>query len=165
MRWLTKLGAAVTLTFGLGDDLPRGGPAKADCDRLQGTWSLVESTDDGVTLKPPSVVQKSRFTFKDNRFRIWQDTEKGRVHDSRGTFTLDPIKNPKTIDFELETTPIEPGTLLGIYKIDGDTLWICSGGIDSDLRPNKFSSLLNSKVSLRIYKRISRQPAGADEEH
>jgi uncharacterized protein (TIGR03067 family) len=74
-------------------------------------------------------------------------------------FTLDPIRSPTTIDLRIAfTRGGEPGTILGIYELDGDTLRICASEMDSGLRPAKFAAPTGSKLGLDVYKRIKPQP-------
>ena len=74
------------------------------------------------------------------------------------TYKLDTKKTPFTIDVE---APGEKGSMLGIFKIDGDTLTICIAGDDAAggknaERPTKFESPEGSRTILVTFKRAKK---------
>jgi uncharacterized protein (TIGR03067 family) len=81
-----------------------------------------------------------------------------------GVFHVDPTKSPKTIDLTVlgpnAKTPIgtpAPRALLGIYRLDGDSLEICIA-IDPDHaeeRPTQFESVPGKFIS---HMKLRRQP-------
>jgi uncharacterized protein (TIGR03067 family) len=85
--------------------------AREDRDRLQGTWTVVESEKNG-TPTPKDDLKKTpvKLTFHGDKLVV----RLGEQKEAEQTFTLDPGKNPKQID----VTPAAKG----IYEIDGDTL-------------------------------------------
>ena len=67
-----------------------------------------------------------------------------------GTFTFDPKKDPPELDV---TEPANAGKVSpSIYKIDGDTLTICSS-TDGE-RPKAFDAPAGSKFVLLVLQRI-----------
>jgi RNA polymerase sigma factor (sigma-70 family) len=95
------------------EDADREKHAKDDLAKLQGTWRLVRSESDGLTL------DEGRPEIKDTRLVIDKSsvTMAGKlIHDPRikkepedvkavGTLTLDTKKNPKQVVFTWETNP------------------------------------------------------------
>ncbi len=85
-----------------------------------------------------------------------------------GVFHLDPAKSPRTIDLTVlgpnARTPLgtpAPRALLGIYRLDGDSLEICTA-IDpehAEERPSKFESA-PGKFVVHIKLRRQTPPAG-----
>ena len=76
-----------------------------------------------------------------------KDKERGT-----GSMKIDPSKSPAHIDFTYEDGPAKGTTLKGIYKIEGDTLTICYGGLGKD-RPTEFASKAGSGTILVVQKR------------
>jgi uncharacterized protein (TIGR03067 family) len=70
------------------------------------------------------------------------------------TYKLDTKKNPAEIDLIPPAGKDEPN-ILGIFKIEGDTLTICIGGGSKEAseRPTKFESAEGSKTMLMTLKR------------
>ncbi len=142
---------------------------------LQGTWRLVTSEADGVTIG------EGRDELKDVRLVIEKTsiTMTGKViHDPRikkepedmkavGTLTLDTRKDPKQIVFTWEANPVlskEDLIQRGIYALDGDDLKLCfyfPGSNTKGLVPTEFSAPAGSKRSLGTWKRV---PPPAKEE-
>jgi len=72
------------------------------------------------------------------------------------SYKLDPKKTPFTIDID---APGEKASMIGIFKIDGDTLTICiSGarGAEDAERPTKFESPEGSRTILATFKRAKK---------
>lgn len=78
------------------------------------------------------------------------------VTDKLGTLTYsmrtDPTKNPKVLD-KTYAWPGQSGTLLGIYKLEGDELTVC-WATEGTTRPTEFEST-NDWV-LAKYKRMAK---------
>ncbi len=71
---------------------------------------------------------------------------------SSGTYTLDLTKSPITFDAVAKGGTYDGKTLLGIVKVDGDTLTMAFSEPGRD-RPAKFESAEGSGVVLAIYKK------------
>ncbi len=107
-----------------------------DQAKFQGSWRVQSLVVGGQTVKDTNVV----LTFAGDRL-----TRKAGDAMAEATFKLDPAKDPKTIDFR----PEGGATVLGIYKLDGDTLTMCVG----EERPAQFASVAGSKTGLMVLKR------------
>lgn len=152
----------------------RGKPPGADKGGLQGTWRLVRSELDGVTLG------EGRPEITDTRLVIdgASVTMTGRLVHSpavkkdpedvtgAGTLTLDPAKSPKQVVFTWATNPWVGKEYLvqrGIYEADGDTLKLCfyfPGEDTKGLVPTEFSAGYGSKRSLGTWVRVPPPGAG-----
>lgn len=69
-----------------------------------------------------------------------------------GTYTIDAGKTPATIDLMPKGGTYDGKTLLGIVKVDGDTLTIAFAEPGKD-RPTKFESTAGSGVVVAVHKR------------
>lgn len=135
---------AASLLFGCGDK-----EAPNDIDRLQGTWEKVYAEQ----------IIKLKKGFKKQRLVIEGDmltSKRGDELDFKGRITLDPSKNPKTLDMELaeDAHGYKKGEISqGIYMIEGDTLKWCNAAPGADDRPEKFSNNVEKNHILLVFKR------------
>ena len=147
-----------------------------DSELIQGAWKGVSAKVQGQQL--PELVFKTvgpTITFAGNKVNWKADpSPEGKKLFSGalanfsldGVFHLDPTKSPKTIDLTLlgqnPKTPLgtrAPRALLGIYKLEGDSLELCIA-IDpehAEERPSKFESIPGKAI---IHVKLKRVPAG-----
>ena len=120
---------------------------KKGAESLEGKWEVTAQTVDGKMSEPEelknvfAVVKGEKVTF------LYKDKERGTA-----TQKLDPKKSPKQVDVTYEDGPLKGTTLKGIYKLEGDTLTICLGGLGKD-RPTEFASKDGSGTILITNKR------------
>lgn len=69
-----------------------------------------------------------------------------------GTYKLDLSKTPATIDMAVKGGTYDGKTVLGIAKLDGDTLTVAFGEPGKD-RPTKFESTAGSGVVVAVHKK------------
>jgi uncharacterized protein (TIGR03067 family) len=148
--------------------------AKSDQEKIQGTWKGVSASTQGQ--QAPEWILKAvgpTVTFADNKV-TWKanpipeaDNFFGGMlakFSLDGIVHLDPTKSPKTIDLTVlgqnAKTPLgtpAPRVLLGIYKLEGDSLEICIA-IDpehAEERPTRFESVPGKAIS---HIKLRRQP-------
>lgn len=118
--------------------------AAGDLEKLQGFWTPIAWTHDGVEsmVYPGPDVDKG---YKGDRCLYGDGADNCR-------FAIDPTKSPKTMDVFIEHGRRAGATGLGIYKFDGDLLTICSA-ITPLPRPTDFTAPQGSKRHLITYKR------------
>lgn len=103
---------------------------KTDRDRIQGSWKGLKLEVQGKAA-PAEYIEKAKYVFKETKLTIFEGVK--NVVESE--FTLDPDKNPKTIDLVATEGPGKGRKMFGIYRIEDDSLTLCIG----EKRPTEFS--------------------------
>jgi len=115
--------------------------SKAELKKLQGTWTVVSLEGNGEKV-PEETTKKMKFIVKDNNWTL------DRGDDSiKGTVKLNPSKNPKEFDAELEESGDK---VLGLYEFKGDTVKMCWTNPGGE-RPAAFSG--GEGKTLVVYKK------------
>ena len=117
------------------DEKPR-----PDTELIQGKWKIISFEADG---------QKETGLVGD----IWEFTGDKIITDKREkTYRLDPAKRPGR--FDAQGKPVQEGFppvgMVGIYKLEGDTLTICFGKKE---KPKEFESRTGSEFTLYVCER------------
>jgi uncharacterized protein (TIGR03067 family) len=126
---------------------PRDDPARADLDKLQGTWTLVVMEHEGESA-PAEEFKGWTATYEGNRLTLRAGEEVRR----RGLVTLDAGRKPKAMNTWDKDGPFEDQTVPGIYEIDGDTLRVCFARPGED-RPREFTTKRGTGILYCVYKR------------
>jgi uncharacterized protein (TIGR03067 family) len=121
---------------------------KKDIDALQGTWNIEVFKTDGQAA-PEESLKEMKFTIKDNKYTL---TLKGEEMET-GTLKLDPEKQVKTIDLEIQSGPDKGKKQVGIYTLKGDTFMFCFARPGETERPTKFESTEENKAIFSELKR------------
>jgi uncharacterized protein (TIGR03067 family) len=143
----------VTTSLLVGLALVVGAPAKKDAPpkdppTLIGEWIGESGVRGGKPENPPPGTTLTFLADGKLRFKEGKDGKS-----EEGAYNADAKKSPSEIDI----TPPEAAkgeTLLGIYKIEGDTLTLCfaMGGE----RPKEFAAPAGSEVMLVTCKRVKK---------
>jgi len=141
-----------TLLLGLalvaGAPLKKDGPAK-DPPTLVGEWVGETGVRGGKPENPPAGTALTFMADGKVRFREGADAKA-----EEGTYTVDPKKDPAEIDI-VPPNGAKGVTILGIYKVEGDTLILCFAmGQD---RPKVFAAPDGSEVILVTCKRATKE--------
>ena len=126
---------------------------------IVGEWVPESMTMGGkMNLKPPAGM-RYEFTADGQ----WISRREGAA--AKGVprdYKLDPKANPPTIDVApIATAPAGVAVaaaqpMLGIYKLEGDTLTICFG-VNGEERPKTFESPEGSRVMMMVLKRVKKK--------
>ena len=124
-------------------EAPKKGPPS-----IVGEWDGEKAVRGGQERPIPDGGVKATFTA-DGKLIF----KEGNKDPEEGSYKVDAKKDPAEIDL---TPPREDGTLIGIYKIDGDTLTICLSEKGSADRPTKFESPDGTNIMLVTMKRVKK---------
>jgi RNA polymerase sigma factor (sigma-70 family) len=141
LRWAAAFALAVVVTgAGVAAGVPGALAAaddaakvKAELKKFQGTWVDIYAEKAG---KQQEQVGDHQLKFDGETFSV---ADHGHVEE-KGTFKLDPSKNPKEIDLRLRDRNDEERTALGIYTWDGENLKLCLGQPGTAARPKDFTT-------------------------
>jgi uncharacterized protein (TIGR03067 family) len=140
MRRLHGAAAAAVLALffgagiGAGDDKEEA--VKKELKALEGNWQLTRQEERG-SLTPKPVVARLRVVIEGNQMSWYIGNP---AANQTADLMIDPTKNPRTIDAEITSGSAKDKKMLGIYKLDRDTLEICWSEPGSGKRPTKFTS-------------------------
>ena len=141
------LAAAASATYA--QDAKKDDALKGDLGKIQGKWSAMIGPNKDIPLT---------VEFKGNA-AIIAVTISGEEKTLKAEIKLDESKSPKLWDWTKFEGPdgqkIEDN--LGIYKLDGDKLTLCSGGPGND-RPTEFKAGDNSPPNLVELTRVKEEP-------
>lgn len=121
---------------------------KKERSRLEGEWAMVSGEIDGQPM-PDAFVKTGKRVAKGNETTV---TIGGNVF-MKATYTIDPSKKPKTIDYTMTEGLSKGKKQLGIYELDGDTIRFCFASPGKD-RPTEFSAKPGAGNTLSVWKRL-----------
>jgi uncharacterized protein (TIGR03067 family) len=120
--------------------------AKADLDRLQGTWQMVEMEAEGEAV-PAEEIKTRTAVYEGNKLFLKDGDHVRR----RGIITLNPAHRPRAINTWDQDGPYEDQTVPGIYELDADTLKVCFSRPGAD-RPTAFTTKSGTGMIYCVYK-------------
>jgi uncharacterized protein (TIGR03067 family) len=123
-----------------------------DLAQIQGTWTMVSGERDGQAF-PPEYRTDSKRVVKGDETTV---TVQGELF-MKAKFTLDPSKNPKTIDYAIKGGQYAGSKMFGIYELDGDHLKFCLA-TPGKARPTGFATKPDDGQTMTVWKRETKQP-------
>ena len=141
MRTLLALGLVATVF---------GASAIADDkkDPTTGKWVIESVTRDG---KPNDALKGATREHAEGKYTL-TPAKDSKAAPTTGTYTIDATKSPIAIDIKPKGGTYDGKTLLGIAKLDGDTLTVAFAEPGKD-RPTKFESAAGSGIVIAVHKK------------
>ncbi len=106
---------------------PKDDPAKKDAEKIHGMLSILSAELDG---KPDEGRKNAKISIQGDTF-----TRTSAGQTVKGTYKLDPLAKPITINITFTEGPNKGQTWLGICALEGDTIKICASQAGKP-RPN-----------------------------
>jgi len=129
------------------DPRPAREAARADLEKLQGTWTLVSMEVEGQAA-PPKAIEGQSAVYEGDAVTLMD----GETVRRRGIVTLDPTRRPAAINTWDQDGPREDRTTPGIYELKGRTLRLCFARPD-EKRPDEFTTERGTGYILLVYER------------
>ena len=127
------------------DPRPTREAARADLEKLQGTWTLVSMEVEGQAA-PPKAIEGQSAVYEGDAVTLMD----GETVRRRGIVTLEPTRRPAAINTWDQDGPREDRTTPGIYELKGQTLKLCFARPD-DRRPDEFATGRGTGYILLVY--------------
>jgi uncharacterized protein (TIGR03067 family) len=113
---------------------------------LQGTWEVVSLEKSGSAV-PQDDIAGLTVIITGSSYKV---INKDNV--SKGTFSLDPSKEPKQMDVQHTTESGDSQSMPAIYDVNGDTMRVCYNP-EGGTRPSSFSTKPENAYFSAVYKR------------
>ena len=147
MRRLTTVGVVALAGLALGAPGSKGPPKKDP--PIVGVWACESYVLGGDPVTDTDVA----FEFTAGGRLLSRKADGTALSDSSPSpYTTDPAADPARIDW----TPSGPG-VVGIYKVEGDTLTLCFCSTGDGKRPTAFTSPAGSRVLLMTFRRVEKK--------
>lgn len=96
--------------------------AKTDQEQIVGAWRLPKDEFKSVP-NLSDAIEGFILSIDDEGWKLTLEFEQGS-QDVSGSYTMEPMYTPKTIDFAIKAGAVELGVVNAIYKLDGEKLTI-----------------------------------------
>lgn len=139
-----------SMAIAAGEQADKKTAVKKALKKLEGTWEVVSVESNGMKGAEADVTGLAYVFEANGKWKLQKDGET----QAEGAFTIDPAKEPPTIDYKIVSSISEESkgkSSLGIYKLDGDKLTVCRSWPDNDQRPTEFAAAAESKCILTVF--------------
>jgi uncharacterized protein (TIGR03067 family) len=140
---------AITLLVVAAINLAADDPKKDDTAAFKGNWTAVSIKMAGQEV-PAEDLKKFKCSFGD---KTYTNSVGGEVIEEGG-YTIDAMKTPKTIDFDIKKGSDEGKKQLGIYKVEGDTLTMVVGQAGATERPKSLKPEAGDQLIEVVLERV-----------
>lgn len=129
---------------------PAEDTVRRELARIEGEWTMVSAERDGQP-PPKNLITNARRTCKGDVTTVMVN---GQLF-MKATFTVDPTKSPRTIDYRVTDGYNQGATQYGIYELDSETLKICFADPGKP-RPSDFVTKGKTGYTVGVWKRERR---------
>lgn len=143
----------MTLSTGITADAPISDAAKRDVAFLEGEWMMLAGQRDGQVA--PRIIMRG--ASRSARGNVSTVIMQGRIY-MKSSYTLDPSKSPKWIDYDVLDGELRGQKQQGIYEIEGNMVKFCFA-TPGQPRPTDFSAPGGSGRSFSIWQKVSGPPS------
>jgi uncharacterized protein (TIGR03067 family) len=137
-----------TLTAALALAAPAA-EVKKDEDRLQGEWKVQSLENAGKKAEPKEFANWKLIVSGDKMKAL-----DGKDVMDEYSFRLDPAAKPPAIDMTILAGESKDKTLVGIYRLEGDTLTVCVSEPGKRDRPKEFRTTEKESHLLLVFQRL-----------
>jgi uncharacterized protein (TIGR03067 family) len=127
-------------------------PKKKDAPTIHGEWTVESIMIGGMALPRQQAGGPETFLLSPDGTMTVRTSAGGVPKNEVGRYTLDEKKSPPEIDL-IPDAALKDTTMLGIFKLDGDTLTVCMG----EKRPTKFETVAGEVTILLTFKRTPKK--------
>ncbi|MFO0822215.1 MAG: TIGR03067 domain-containing protein [Gemmataceae bacterium] len=117
-------------------------------DPTAGKWVIESVVREGKTV---DAYKGTVRTQADGKFTFTPPAD-SKIPPSTGTYAVDTTKTPATFDMKVKGGTFDGKTLIGIVKVEGDTMTMAFVE-EGKTRPTKFESPAGSGIALTVYKK------------
>jgi RNA polymerase sigma factor (sigma-70 family) len=113
--------------------------------KLKGAWEAIKWVTDGGEIP-----------MKELNIQLTVDIDDETIVFNKAVkrpYTINPRKQPKTLDMKDLSDPKQEKLHPAIYQIEGDTLTLSMAEVSGKARPKEFSSSREANTTLLVYKR------------
>jgi uncharacterized protein (TIGR03067 family) len=127
----------------------RAGEVEKELEKMQGDWVAVRSESAGfsIDLNDGKGVPPIAMTINGDKWIATRPTQATLM------LMLNPTAEPKELDQKCLEGRNQGTVFLGIYKVEGDTLIVCSNS-GGKTRPTDFTTKGKPGIWLYVYKRV-----------
>lgn len=138
-----------TLATGVYADDAMDEAVKKDRKKIEGNWRVIALVVNGDKASEEDANKIKVVNSSDGTWSLFYEGKEI----SNGTSTIDPAKQPKSIDFTATDAQGKVDRYLGIYKLDGNTRKMCFVASGKE-RPTEVASAPSSEITLVTFERI-----------